>query len=261
MQRTASVLLPFVVIVLSVIGSSAQTFDPFATPTPSPSPKPTPVARVYPCPSVTVQALNRRRLREGETVAFVANVTGGDPKVVPNIIWTASAGTITSGQGSRQVIIDTAGAGSTPERAIKVDVWVGGYAPECTLQGSAMARIVPSAIKFGNFGKLPDDAVKKNLKTLADYMAQVPDNVWLIVYAGRDSERGFAYTEAKKMKDELVANGVSPRRIISLDGGYMEKPLFDFWIVPFGAQPPSPRPTIDRREITNAQRQTARPQG
>ncbi|HEY2867009.1 MAG TPA: hypothetical protein VGJ02_07950 [Pyrinomonadaceae bacterium] len=260
MPRTTRVLLPFVFALLSAFPIPAQSFDPFATPTPTPAPKPTPQARVYGCPSMTVQPLNRRQIRDGQTVGFVANISGGDPKVMPNIIWSTSAGTITTGQGSRQITLDTTGAGSSPDRMIKVDVWVGGYAAECMLQGSASARIIPSAIKFGDFGKLSDEAEKKNLKTLADYMAQVPDNVWLIVYAGRDSARGFAYTQAKKMKDELVANGVPSHRIISLDGGYMEKPLFDFWIVPFGAQPPRPNPTIDRSEIMNARTQSTKPQ-
>ena len=261
MQRTESVFLLFVIILATSAAVSAQAFNPFATPTPTPTPKPTPEARAYPCPSLSVQPLNRRPMRDGESVSFMAILTGGDPKVAPNIVWNASAGTIIQGQGSRQITIDTTGAGSSPDRMIKVDAWVGGYAPECVLQGSATTRVIPPATKFGDFGKLPEDAVKKNLTTLAEYMAQVPDNLWLIVYAGRDSKRGFSYTQAKQMKDELIADGVSPRRIITLDGGYMEKPLFDFWMVPFGAQPPRPNPTIDRREIMNATAPMTRPQG
>lgn len=260
MQRTASVIFSFVIIVFSSIAVSAQIFDP--TPTPTPTPKPTPEQRVYPCPSVSVQRLNPGQVRVGQPVAFVANIAGGDPKVVPTIVWNTSAGTIARGQGSRQIFIDSTGAGDAPDREIKADVWIGGYAPECVVQGSASTRIIPPATKFGDFGELSDKQVSENLKALADYLSQTPNdsNIWLIVYAGRDSERGYAYTQARKMKDELVADGVLARRVIALDGGYMEKPLFDFWIVPFGAEPPRPKPTIDRREIMNTKRPIAKPQ-
>ena len=265
MHRTAFIVSSFVIVVLSAIGISAQVFRPFATPTPTPSPSPTPTAtpepRVFPCPNVSVQPLNPAQVRAGQPVGFMANIAGGDPKVVPSIVWNISAGTITQGQGSRRIVIDSTGAGDTPDRAVKADVWIGGYAPECVLQGSASIKVIPPAVKFGDFGELPDDKESENLKALANYMSQIPeqDNVWLIVYSGRDSARGYAFTQVKKMKDQLVADGVQPRRIIGVDGGYMEKPLFDFWIVPFGAEPPRPKPTIDRREIMNQKPRPANP--
>jgi hypothetical protein len=261
MHRTASFLVSSVVIIfLSAIGISAQVFNPFATPTPTPTPKPTPEPRVYACPSMTVQRANPGLVRIGQPIGFFANIVGGDPKIVPTIVWTTSAGTITQGQGSRRIVIDSTGA-DVPDREIRADVWVGGYAPECALQGFATTKVIPPAVNFGSFGELPDDKVSENLKALAGYISQIPeqDNVWLIVYSGRESERGFAYNRVKKIKDELVADGVSPRRVIGMDGGYMEKPLFDFWIVPFGAQPPQPKPTIDRREIMNQKPRPANP--
>lgn len=265
MQRTAKVFSPVVIILASALGVWAQVLTPFSTPTPTPAPTPKPASetKVYPCPSVSVQPLVQRQVREGQPVGFVVNLAGGDPKVAPTIVWNTSAGTITQGQGSRRIIVDTTGAAAYPDREIKADVWVGGYAPECVLQGSASTKVIPPATKFGDFGELPDKQVSENLKALSEYISQIPNdnNIWLIVYAGRDSERGYSYTRAKKLKDELIADGVAARRIIALDGGYMEKPLFDFWIVPFGAQPPTPKPTIDRREIINRKTPPKQPQG
>jgi hypothetical protein len=198
-----------------------------------------------------VQPVARQLIRDGDKVVFSANIAGGDPKVVPTILWNTSAGVIAEGQNTRRIIVDSTGAGSTPDREIKADVWIGGYAPECVSQSSATIKVTPPATKFGDFGELPPEAVAKNLKALADFLATTPDTVWIIVYSGRNSERGYAASRAKQMKEMLVADGVSARRIIAIDGGYMEQPLFDFWIVPFGAQPPQPKPTIDRREIVN----------
>jgi hypothetical protein len=193
--------------------------------------------------------MSRRQIRDGQPVVFNTRIDGGDPKAVPVIIWNTSAGLITAGQGTRQITVDSSGAGSAPDSEIKAQVWVGGYAPECLLQASASVRVTPPASRFGNFGELPAKDVSANLKQLSDFLSRSRDNVWLIVYAGRNSENGFAASRAAKIKSELIANGLEPRRIIAIDGGYMEKPLFDFWIVPLGARPPQPKPTIDRSEI------------
>jgi hypothetical protein len=177
------------------------------------------------------------------------NIGGGDPKVAPTIIWSLSAGMMKDGQGTRRIAVDSTGAGNSPERVIKADVWVGGYAPECVLQASAAVRIIAPAVKLGEFGEVPDDVLKVHLKTLNDFLSQSPDNLYLIAYAGRKSERGFIFKWVQRIKAELITAGIAPRRIIAMDGGFREEPLFDFWIVPTGADPPRPTPTIDRREI------------
>ena len=188
-------------------------------------------------------------VRDGQAIAFVANIGGGDPKVQATILWSLSGGYISDGQGTRRIMVDTTGAGDLPDREIKAELWVGGYAPECVLQASASVKIIPKAKKFGDFGELPAETVSFHLKTLAEFLSKSTDNVFIIGYAGRKSERGFAVNWLRKMRGELTAAGVSPRRISAIDGGFREEPLFDFWIVPPGAQPPRPEPTVDRKEI------------
>ena len=110
-------------------------------------------------------------------------------------------------------------------------------------------KVIGSAKKFGEFGDLPEETVTFHLKTLAEFLSRSTDNLYIIGYAGRKSERGYAGNTLRKMRTELTAAGVSPRRITAIDGGFREEPLFDFWIVPPGAEPPRPAPTIDRKEI------------
>lgn len=202
-----------------------------------------------PCPQLNVQPQGLRQIRDGQPVAFSANIIGADPKIVPTILWNVSAGLISKGQNTRMIVVDSTGAGATPDREIRADIWVGGYAPECVLQASAVVKVIGPAVKFGAFGVVPDETVTRNLQALANFLSRSPDNLWLLVYTGRNSERGFAFNWAKRLKDGLVENGVSARRITAIDAGYREEPLFDFWIVPLGADPPRPAPTIDRREI------------
>jgi hypothetical protein len=250
MQKAVSLFLP-AMFGLLLTGTAVSQSRIFATPSPTPTPKPspTPDTRVMACPRVSVQHQGGQQIRDGQPVSFTVNIAGGDSRVSPTIIWNVSAGFVSKGENSPSITVDSTGAGSTPEREIKADVWVGGYAPECVLQASSTVKVIGPAAKFGEFGEIDDEKLKINLKALADFLSQSPDNLWLIVYAGRNSQRSFAASWSKRIKDELIANAVSTRRIMVVDGGFREQPLFDFWIVPLGAQPPRATPTIDRREI------------
>jgi len=188
-------------------------------------------------------------VRDGQRVNFTTNIAGGDPKVVPTIVWSTSAGAITQGNNTRRIEVDTTGAGASPDREVRADVWVGGYAPECVLQAVGTVKIIAPAAKFGEFGMVDDQTLKSNLDALTTFLTQSPDNLYVIAYAGRNSERGFTYNWLKRMKDALVGAGITPRRISAVDGGFREEPLFDFWIVPIGAEPPRPAPTVNRNEI------------
>ncbi len=249
MHRAMIGFLPVLFFGLLIGTVNAQYVFPTSTPTPKPSPTATPTPGPPPCPTIDVRTTSGRRTRDGERIRFNTNISGGDPKVVPTIIWSTSAGVITHGQNTRQIEVDTTGAGSTPDRQVRAEVWVGGYAPTCLLQASSSVAIIPPAVKFGEFGEVDDETLKKNLDQIAAYLSQSQDRLYLIAYAGRNSERGYAFNWLARMREALVTKGIVARRIAVLDGGFRETPQFDFWIVPRGADPPSPTPTIKRSEI------------
>jgi hypothetical protein len=228
--------------------TTAQYVFPTPTPTPKASPTPAPAPGPAPCPTVNVQAPGQP-IRDGQKVTFTANIAGGDPKAVPMIIWNTSAGAITQGNNTRRIEVDTTGAGSVPDREVRAEVWIGGYAPECLVQAAGIAKIIAPASKFGEFGEVDEKTFKSNMEQMSTFLSQSPDNLFLIGYAGRKSERGFTNTWLRRMKDALVMSGISARRIVAMDGGFREQPMFDFWIVPIGAEPPRPTPTVRRDEI------------
>ena len=263
MKIAAFAILP-ILLTFSFISADAQPRYPFPgmTPTPTPrpprSPTPTPEPRAVPCPKVTVQAQSAKTVRDGQPVMFGANIAGGDPKVQPTLLWSTNAGFVKNGQGTRRIEVDSTGAGTLPDRELVAELWVGGYAPECFIQESAKVQIIAPAAKFGEFGELPAKAVSENLAALANFLSQSKDNVYFFAYAGRKNERGYAVNALRKMKDELVVAGLSPRRVIAMDGGFREEPAFEFWIVPIGAEPPRPSPTVRRDEIVYPTRTTTR---
>jgi len=256
MRIGAIAIFPFLIAFFLVSGSGqSRPPFPYRTPTPtptpgiSPSPTPTPQPRPSACPRVQVQTQTGKTVRDGQSLTFAANITGGDPKVQPTLLWNVNAGFVKSGQGTQKIEVDSTGAGTLPDRELVVEVWVGGYAPECVIQESTRVKIIAPATKFGEFGELEWKAITENLKVLVDFLAQSPDNLFVIVYAGKKSERGYAFNWMRKLKDELVFDGLAQRRIMAMDGGFREDPAYEFWIVPIGAEPPRPSPTVRREEV------------
>ena len=225
-----------------------------ASPTPTPTPKPPPPLAApppgpAPCPSVSVHVQGPPQVRDGQRVGFVANIAGGDPRVLPTIVWNTPGGAITQGHNTRRIEVDTTGAGSTSYGDVKAEVWVGGYAPECVLQASATVKVIGPPVKFTEFGVVDEETLKRNLETVSAAVAQSPDNLFLIAYAGRNSERGFAQNWLRKVRDTLVTAGIPTARIDGADGGFREEPFFEVWTIPVGAETPRPSPTIKRSEI------------
>jgi hypothetical protein len=243
-----------------LLGGTAMGQMPYPPATPSPTRQPPRQQQQQPpqqqqqeppatCPQLMVQAQPGGPVRDGQKVYFTVVFNGGDTRNMPTIVWNTSAGAVTGGQGSNRVEVDSTGAGGTQDREIKAEVWVSGFAADCVLQAASSVKVIPPSTKFGDFGELAPDALTKNLKALADYMGEIPDNLYVIAYAGRNSERNFTPTWLKRIKDGLTAAGVESRRVLTVDGGFQEQPLFDFWIVPNGSDPPRPNPTVKRSEI------------
>ncbi len=200
-----------------------------------------------PCPQTQIQS-QAKTIREGQPVTFTARIVGGDKNVTPSILWNVSAGSIRDGQGTMRIDVDSTGAGEY--RAIVAELWLGGYAPECQPKSAPFRiTIVPPAVKFDEFGSIAAEEENEKL-TLAVRAAQFGnDKVYVIGYAGRNSERMFASTALRRMRDQIIKSGFPAARVVAYDGGFREQPAFEVWIVPEGAEPPKATPTVDRKDI------------
>ncbi|MFL6469114.1 MAG: hypothetical protein ACJ72Z_14245, partial [Pyrinomonadaceae bacterium] len=228
----------------------AFVFTAQAQPQPKPE-RPVPVnpgvEAPVPCPKLEIQSASGRTLRDGQPAAFGANIAGGDSQITPTIIWNISAGSIVDGQGTRSIKVDTTGAGQN--REIIAEVWVGGYAAECSVQASASIKVVGPASKVDEFADVSVEQENEKLLGVANALSNTNDHVFLIAYAGRTNVRGYASTSLRRMTSQLKTIGLPPDRISATDGGFREQPAYEIWIVPVGAEPPRPTPTIDRKEI------------
>ena len=89
------------------------------------------------------------------------------------------------------------------------------------------------------------------LDNVAITFRREPDLVlYLIAYAGRQACVGDADRLNLRAKTYLVAKrGVDSRRVILIDGGYLDKPMIDVWMVPSGVSPPEAVPNIDQKLV------------
>ena len=69
-------------------------------------------------------------------------------------------------------------------------------------------------------------------------------------YSGRRPRLGEAEARAARMKPYLTnTRRLGPKDIVVLNGGFRESWMAELWIVPNGAKPPSPTPTLLRKDI------------
>jgi hypothetical protein len=101
--------------------------------------------------------------------------------------------------------------------------------------------------KFDEIHTLAWPDLMARLDNVAITFQQAPANgvLYLIAYAGPRACVGEAGRLNLRAKTYLVTKrGVASTRVLLMDGGYLDKPVLDVWILPFGP-PPDAMPNID----------------
>jgi hypothetical protein len=191
------------------------------------------------CPNISIYCPGAVTL--GQPITFSANVVGGAPNITPTYDWKISVGTITSGQGTSSITVETTGLAG---QSITATLAVGGYNLDCTATCATQIPVRVENRKFDEYGNINRDDEKARLDNFAIQLQQEPDSQgYVIIYAGRRSRTGDAQKRAARARDYLVnVRGIDSRRVVTLDGGTREDPTVELWIVPTGAPAPTPRP-------------------
>ena len=206
-----------------------------------PAPPKCPVTKVT-CPdSVDVK----------DKLKFTADVSGGDTNVTPTYNWTVSAGTIESGQGTSTIEVNTTGL--EPDSTITATVELGGFSRDCgygstAASGTTTITKKAEARKLDEYGRLILKDEEARLDNFAIELNNDPAaQAYVIAYSGRVSRPGEAKMAAGRAKNHLVnKRAIDGNRIVTVDGGARVQPAVELWIVPSGAEPPKPSPTVKR---------------
>ena len=200
------------------------------------------------CPKLKISGPDQ--VDEGQPITFSVALTGGDRNAEPTFNWTVSAGTISSGQGTSTITVDTTDAGGQSTTAT---VDVGGYDRNCVTYASSTAFIEKrmTARKIDQYGviRLNDEQARLDnfaIELQNDPMAQG----YVIAYGGRKSSSRTADIMVRAAKTYLVnTRGIEASRIVTVNGGFQETPATELWIVPSKAAPPVAKPTVDPSEL------------
>ncbi|HKP46836.1 MAG TPA: hypothetical protein VJT50_09565 [Pyrinomonadaceae bacterium] len=186
-----------------------------------------------PCPTVSVNCPTS--VDPGAAITFSSNITTS-ANVTYN--WSVSAGTISSGQGTSTITVDTAGLGG---QTVTATVEIGGLDPACSRTASCSTSVsTPPAAprKFDEYGNIRFNDEKARLDNFAIQLQNEPGSQGYIIAYG--SCAGEAQARADRAKDYLVnTRGIDAGRIVTMDGGCRSDLAVELWIVPSGATPPA----------------------
>jgi len=186
-----------------------------------------------PCPTVSVSCPTSVDL--GSAITFSSSLSSS-ANVTYN--WSVSAGTISSGQGTSSITVDTAGLGG---QTVTATVEVGGLDPACSRTASCSTSVTaPQAppTKFDEYGNIRFNDEKARLDNYAIQLQNQPGAQGYIIAYG--SCAGEAQARADRAKDYLVnTRGIDAGRIVTMDGGCRSDLSVELWIVPSGATPPA----------------------
>jgi hypothetical protein len=170
---------------------------------------------------------------DGTPITFHAVYEQGTPTVSPTYSWSVSAGTITGGQGTDTITVDTKGTGG---QTITASVELGGLDPTCSHSAAASTGIKPVAKprKFDEYGNIRFNDEKARLDNFAIQLQNEPSSRGSIVGYGSCGAEGT--TRANRAKDYLVnTRGIDAGRLDVVDGGCLPDLLVQLWVVPQGA--------------------------
>jgi hypothetical protein len=219
---------------------------------------------VSPCPypvNVTAPA----QVGDGDIVTFTADVGYQGPSAL-NYTWTVSppAARIMSGAGTPTITVDSSGLGNKRVTAILVvDDGSGDRSCRQTAQAATAVGGLPNITppkRFDEFPSVAHDDDKARFDNLAIELQNSPGSTgYIIAYAGRNSRAGEAERMAARAVEYLTTTrGISRDRVITINGGYRDVNSFEMWLVPQGASPPTPTPTVTPDQIRPSTRRSRR---
>ncbi|MDT7542121.1 MAG: hypothetical protein QOE33_2025 [Acidobacteriota bacterium] len=122
------IIAPLAVISLALLAGAGATASNQQKASPAPTPNVCPAVKMT-CPD---------KVKDGEPITCTLDVKGGDENVSPTFNWDVSAGTISSGQGTSSITVDTGGAGG---KTITATADVGGFDRHCPASASGKTAV------------------------------------------------------------------------------------------------------------------------
>jgi hypothetical protein len=190
-------------------------------------------------PCATVVVAGPSEVEPGMALVFNATISGPTHTTKPEFKWTVSAGTITSGQGTDVITVDTAGLGGQEVRATAE---LTGAPSGCKASASITTKvksIIICGLPFDQYGDIKFEDEKARLDNFAIQITNEPLSTGqIIMYAGRETFKNEAAERLDRAKSYIVdVRGLDRNRIITTDCGFSEELRVTLMVVPTGVNP------------------------
>jgi hypothetical protein len=221
--------------------------------------RPLPPVAKSPCPfPVSISAPTQ--VQDGEIITYTADVAySGSASLKYNWKVTPSSARVISGQGSPTLNVDSTGLGG--QRIVAtLTADDGSSDPTCAQSAQAVSIVaalekrVIVANEFDECNNCTFDDQKARLDNLAVELQNDPTTrAYIIAYGGRKSPLAQVEVLMNRARDYLVSQrGIDVARFTVVNGGFREEDSVELWIVPSGATPPRPTPTVQAGDLKPA---------
>lgn len=158
----------------------------------------------------------------------------------PEFKWTLSVGTITTGQGTEEITVDTAGLGG---QVMTVTVELSEAQAGCNKSISKTVQVKPpppTMCAFDSYGNIKFEDEQARLDNIAVQLMNQPlSSVYIMMFAGQVTYEKEAEERLRRAKSYLTdVRGSDPNRIVTVDCGFSQALITKLWVVPVGATPP-----------------------
>lgn len=192
------------------------------------------------CATIEIDGLSE--VDPGTVLVFNARIAGPIHTTKPEFKWTVSAGTITSGQGTEIITVDTTGLGG---QDVTATAELNGAPPGCKGSASRTAKIKPPPIGCGRpFDEYGDISFEDEQARLDNFAIQISNELLstghILMFAGRETFENETAQRLARAKSWIVdVRGIDRNRIVTVDCGFAPELRIQLSIVPVGASPPS----------------------
>ena len=175
-------------------------------------------------------------LEPGTLLVFMVKVTNTSS---PEFKWSVSTGTITSGQGTESIVVDSTGLGG---QIVTATVELIGAPSGCNSSASTKTRLKPprppDGCPFDEYGDIKFEDEKARLDNFAIQILNYPQSSGqLLMFAGQKTFKGEAAYRLNRARSYLMnVRGVESSRIVSMDCGFATELTVLLMVVPPGAK-------------------------
>ncbi|HEX6650964.1 MAG TPA: hypothetical protein VF075_15540 [Pyrinomonadaceae bacterium] len=173
-------------------------------------------------------------------VVFKAKISGPIHTTKPEFQWVASVGTITAGQGTNEITLDTSGLGG---QTVTLTVGLSGAPPGCKDSASKTININVQALScnrpFDEYGNISFEDEQARLDNFAIQMSnQSLSGGQILMYAGQETYENETAERLARAKSYMAdVREIDPNRIVITDCGFTRELRIQLYIIPPGVAP------------------------